>query len=204
MNADNLDQDVIRFFEPFFERSPTGFEFSYKYLSDQQKEIWVNNGYVNEVASGIWKAYHQIPISVTNLFIASSCTDILCFAHLFQQYVDNALSIAFASIGYLPSRENFRELICEFPNAKIHLIAENSLIGKIFDCKIALWSRSIDSKFRVNNELIEIKFGSQSLVLPIEKFSLNYFEVISGKRFAVRTHKPVKGFLNFHKLFTAL
>ncbi|MGJ1417511.1 hypothetical protein [Sphingobacterium multivorum] len=199
-----MDQDVIRFFEPFFERSPTGFEFSYKDLSDQQKEIWVNNGYVNEVASGIWKAYHQIPISVTNLFIASSCTDILCFAHLFPQYVDNALSIAFASIGYLPCKANFRELICEFPNAKIHLIAENSLIGKIFDCKIALWVCSIDSKFRINNELIEIEFGSQSLVLPIERLSLNFFGVISGKRFAVRTHKPVKGFLNFHKLFTAL
>lgn len=204
MNADNLDQDVIRFFEPFFEKSPTGFEFSYRYFLDQPKEIWNNNGHVNEVDSGIWKAYHQIPISVTNLFIATSCTDILCFAHLFPQYVDNALSIAFASIGYFPYKSNFRELICEFPNAKIHLITENSLIGKIFDCKIALWSRSIDSKFRVNNELIEIEFGSQSLVLPIEKFSLNFFEVISGKRFALRTHKPVKGFLNFHKLFTAL
>ncbi|WP_313269766.1 hypothetical protein [Sphingobacterium sp.] len=204
MNADNLDQDVIRFFEPFFEKSPMGFEFSYKYLSDHQKEIWVKNGYVNEVDSGIWKAYHQIPISVTNLFIATSCTDILCFAHLFPQYVDNALSIAFASVGYLPSRENYRELIYEFPNAKIHLISENSLIGKIFDCKIALWSRAIDSKFQINDDLIKIEFDSQSLVLLIEKFSLNYFEMISGKRFALRTHKPVKGFLNFHKLFTAL
>lgn len=204
MNADNLDQDVIRFFEPFFERSPTGFEFYYRCLSNQPKEVWRNNGYVNEVSSGIWKAHHQIPYSVIHLFIASTCTDILCFAHLFPQYVNNAISIAFASVGYLPSRENFRELICEFPNAKIHLISENSLIGKIFDCKIALWNRNVDSKFRINNELIEIEFGSQSLVLPIEKFSLNYFEVISGKRFALRTHKPVKGFLNFQKLFRAL
>lgn len=204
MNVDNLDQDLIRFFEPFFERSPTGFEFNYRYFSDQQKEVWTNNGYVNEVASGIWKAYYQIPISVTNLFIASSCTDILCFAHLFPQYVDNTLSIAFASIGYLPCKANFRELINEFPNAKIHLISENSLIGKTFDCKIALWCHSIDSKFRINEDLIEIEFGSRSLVVPIEKFSLNYFEVISGKRFALRTHKPFKGFLNFHKLFTAL
>jgi len=204
MNADNLDQKVIRFFEPFFEKSPTGFEFNYRCLSNQPEEVWKNNGYVNEVASGIWKAHHQIPNSVIHLFIASTCTDILCFAHLFPQYVNNAKSIAFASVGYLPRRENFRELICEFPNAKIHLISENSLIGKIFDCKIALWNRNVDSKFRINKELIEIEFGSQSLVLPIEKFSLNFFEVISGKRFAVRTHKPVKGFLNFHKLFTAL
>lgn len=204
MNADNLDQDVIRFFEPFFEKSPTGFEFSYKYLSDHQKEIWNSNEYVNEVASGIWKAHHQIPYSVIHLFIASTCTDILCFAHLFPQYVDNAVSIAFASVGYLPSRENYRKLICEFPNAKIHLISENSLIGKIFDCKIALWSRTIDSKFQINDDLIKIEFDSQSLVLPIEKFSLNYFEMISGKRFALRTHKPIKGFLNFHKLFAAL
>lgn len=204
MNADNLDQDVIRFFEPFFEKSATGFEFSYRYFSDQPKEIWNYNGYVNEVARGIWKAYYQIPISVAHLFLASSCTEILCFAHLFPQYVDKTVSIAFASVGFLPSRENYRELICEFPNAKIHLISENSLIGKIFDCKIALWSRTIDSKFQINDDLIKIEFGSQSLVLPIEKFSLNYFEVISGKRFALRTHKPVKGFLNFHKLFTAL
>ncbi|WP_333889330.1 hypothetical protein [Sphingobacterium siyangense] len=204
MNSDNLDQKVIRFFEPFFERSPIGFEFNYRYLSDQPKEIWTNNGYVNEVACGIWKAHHQIPISVIHLFIASTCTDILCFAHLFPQYVNNAVSIAFAAIGYLPCKANFRELTNAFPNAKIHLISENSLIGKIFDCKIALWSRSIDSEFRINDDLIEIEFGSQSLVLPIEKFSLNYFEVISGKRFALRTHKPFKGFLNFHKLFTAL
>ncbi|MGJ1534804.1 hypothetical protein ACR784_07285 [Sphingobacterium multivorum] len=204
MNASDLDQDVIRFFEPFFEKSIRGIEFSYRYFSDQPKEIWNSNGYVNEVASGIWKAHHQIPNSVIHLFIASTCTDILCFAHLFPQYVDNALSIAFASVGYLPSRENYRELICEFPNAKIHLISENSLIGKIFDCKIALWSRTIDSKFQIIGDLIKIEFGSQSLVLPIEKFSVNYFEVISGKRFALRTHKPVKGFLNFHKLFTVL
>ncbi|QIH35865.1 hypothetical protein [Sphingobacterium sp. DR205] len=204
MNADNLDQDVIRFFEPFFEKSTTGFEFSYRYFSDQPKEIWNYNGYVNEVASGIWKAYYQIPISVAHLFLASSCTEILCFAHLFPQYVDKTVSIAFASVGFLPSRENYRELTNEFPNAKIHLIAENSLIGKIFDCKIALWSRTIDSKFQINDDLIKIEFGSQSLVLPVEKFSLNYFEVISGKRIALRTHKPVKGFLNFHKLFTAL
>lgn len=204
MNANNLDQDVIRFFEPFFERSPAGFEFSYRYLSGQQKEIWTNNVCVKEVASGMWKAYNHFPSSVTDLFIAPACLDILCFTHFFPQYVDNSLSIAFASIGYLPCEKYIRELIYEFPNAKIHLIAENSLIGKIFDCKIALWIRSIDSKFRINGHQIEIEFGSQSLVLPIEKFSLNYFEVISGKRFAIRTHKPVRGFLNFHKLFTAL
>ncbi|WP_286883076.1 hypothetical protein [Sphingobacterium sp. UBA5980] len=204
MNLDNLDQDVIRFFEPFFERSPTGFEFSYRHQSDQSKEVWTNNMCVKEVASAIWKAYNHFPSSVTDLFIASACLDILCFTHFFPHYVDNSLSIAFASIGYLPSKEYIRELIYEFPNAKIHLIAENSLIGKIFDCKIALLSRSIDSKFRINGHQIEIEFGSQSLVLPIEKFSLNYFEVISGKRFAIRTHKPVRGFLNFYKLFAAL
>lgn len=204
MNADNLDQDVIRFFEPFFERSPTGLEFSYRYLSGQQKEVWTNNMCVKEVASGIWKACNNFPYSVTDLFIASACLDILCFTHFFSQYVDNSLSVAFASIGYLPCKEYIRELIYEFPNSKIHLISENSLIGKIFDCKIALWVRSIDSKFRINDDLIEIEFGSRSLVLPIGKFSLNYFEVISGKRFAIRTHKPVKGFLNFHHLFTSL
>ncbi|WP_313492392.1 hypothetical protein [Sphingobacterium multivorum] len=204
MNADNLDQDVIRFFEPFFERSPTGLEFSYRYLLGEQKEVWINNLCVKGVASGIWKACNNFPSSVTDLFIASACRDILSFTHFFPQYVDNSLSVAFASIGYLPCKEYIRELIYEFPNAKIHLIAENSLIGKIFDCKIALWIRSIDSKFWINGDLIEIEFGSQSLVLPIEKFSLNYFEVISGKRFAIRTHKPVKGFLNFQKLFTAL
>lgn len=204
MKADNLDQDVIRFFEPFFERSPTGLEFSYRYLSGQQKEVWTNNRCVKEVASGIWKAYHHFPSSVTDLFIAPACLDILCFTHFFPQYVDNSLCVAFASIGYLPCKEYIRELIYEFPNSKIHLIAENSLIGKIFDCKIALWVRSIDSKFWINGDLIEIEFGSQSLVLPIERFSLNYFEVISGKRFAIRTHKPVKGFLNFSHLFTAL
>lgn len=204
MNMDNLDQDVIRFFEPFFEKSPTGFEFSHRYLSGKEKEVWTNNVCVKEVASGIWKACNHFAPSVTDLFIASACLDILCFTHFFPHYVDNLLSVAFASIGYLPCKEYIRELIYEFPNAKIHLIAENSLIGKIFDCKVALWSRSIDSKFRMSKELIEIEFGSQSLVLPIEKFSLNYFEVISGKRFAIRTHKPVRGFLNFYKLFMAL
>ena len=163
MNADNLDQNVIRFFESFYERSPTGFVFNYRYFSGQPKEIWTNSGYVNEVDSGIWKAYYQIPISVAHLFIASSCTDILCFTHVFPQYVDNALSIAFASIGYLPCKANFRKLIREFPNAKIHLLSENSLIGKIFDCKIALWSRSIDSKFWINGNSIKIEFETQTL-----------------------------------------
>lgn len=204
MKADNLDQDVIRFFEPFFERSPTGLEFSYSYLSGQQKEVWTNNLCIKEVDSGTWKAYNHFPSSITDLFIGSACLDILCFTHFFPQYVDNSLSVAFTSIGYLPCKEYIRELIYEFPNARIHLIAENSLIGKIFDCKIALWTRRIDSKFWIKGDLIEIEFGSQSLVLPIEKFSLNYFEVISGKRFAIRTHKPVRGFLNFHHLFTSL
>lgn len=204
MNLDNLDQDVIRFFEPFFERSPNGFKFSYRYLSEQPQELWTSDGYIKEVDRGIWEACNQFPSSVTDLFIASTCLDILCFTHFFPQYVDNSLSVAFASIGYLPCKEYIRELIYEFPNAKIHLIAENSLIGKIFDCKIALWVRSIDSKFRINGHQIEIEFGSQSLVLSIGKFSLNYFEVISGKRFAIRTHKPVRGFLNFHHLFTSL
>lgn len=204
MNADNLNQKVIRFFEPFYERSLTGFKFSYRGCTNQSKEVWMNVGFVTELPQGVWKAFYQIPISVTHLFIASNCTDILCFTHLFPQYVDNGVTIAFASLGYLPCRENLRELICEFPNAKIHLISENSLIGKIFDCKIALWSRSIDSKFWINGNSIEIEFDTQTLELPIGKFSLNYFEVISSKRFAIRTHKPVKGFLNFHKLFTAL
>ncbi len=204
MNAGDLDQNVIRFFEPFFERSPAGFEFSYRYFSDQPKEIWNYNGYVNEVASGIWKAYYQIPISVAHLFLASSCTEILCFAHLFSQYVDKTVSIAFASVGYLPSRENYRELTNEFPNAKIHLISENSLLGRIFDCKIALLNHGIDSKISINGNFIQIEFHGQALELPIERFSLNYFEVVFNKRFSIRTHKPVKGFLNFHKLFTAI
>ena len=204
MNADNLNQKVIRFFEPFFEKSIHGFEFSYVCYTNKANEIWTNTGSVIEVPQGIWIANHQLPISIAHLFIASSCTDILCFSHFFPQYVEKGSAIAFSSLGYHPSKENFRELLCKFPNAKIHLISENSLIGKISDCKIALWKQGIDSKVSIYGNFIEIEFGSECLNLSIEKISLNYFEGISNKRFSLRTHKPVKGFLSFHKLFTAL
>ncbi|TWI15517.1 hypothetical protein IQ31_05099 [Sphingobacterium siyangense] len=202
-NADNLNQKVIRFFEPFFEKSIHGIEFSYG-CNTKAKEIWKSSGFVDEIPQGIWTAYHQLPISIAHLFIASNCTDTLCFAHFFPQYVEKKAGVAFSSFGYLPNKENFRELICKFPNAKIHLIFENSLLGRIFDCKIALLKHGIDSKISINGNFIQIEFHGQTLELPIERFSLNYFEVISSKRFPIRTYKPAKGFLNFHKLFTAI
>lgn len=203
MNADNLNQKVIGFFDLFFEKSIHGIEFSYG-CNTKAKEIWKSSGLVDEIPQGIWTAYHQLPISIAHLFIASSCIDTLCFAHFFPQFVEKKAGFAFSSLGYLPNKENFRELICKFPNAKIHLISENSLLGRIFDCKIALLKHGIDSKISISGNFIQIEFDMQTLELPIERFSLNYFEVISNKRFSIRTHKPVKGFLNFHKLFTAI
>ncbi|HAE68641.1 MAG TPA: hypothetical protein DCG77_15870, partial [Sphingobacterium sp.] len=149
MNVDNLNQKVFRFFEPFFVESNNGLEFSYG-CNTKEKEIWKRSGFVDEVAQGIWTAYYQLPISITHLFIASSCTDTLCFAHFFPQYVEKRSGIAFSSLGNLPNRKIFRELICKFPNAKIHLISENSLLGRIFDCKIALLKHGIDSKISIN------------------------------------------------------
>lgn len=202
MDTDNLNWKVTDYFEAFYKRIDCGFEFTYS--SCTEKEYWFKNGLVREVPQGIWIAHHHLPDTVNHLFIAQNCTDILCFSHVYPQYVDNTVSPAFASLGYLASKGDFKNLINKFINAKIHLISENSLIGKVFDCRIALWSRGIDSKYQIIGNSVALQFGVKMLTIPIEKFSLNYFEIISNNRFSFRTHKPAKGFLSFHKLFAAL
>lgn len=201
MEFNDLKENVKQFFAPFFEEVPIGVEFEYNCYS---REIWRPGGILKEVPSGICIASNHLPFAISHLFLANSCTEILCFCHFYPEYIDNNVAVAFVSLGYLPTKASIKELLVMFPNAKWHLIFENSLPGKVCDCKIALWKNNIDAYFWIIEDQINIQWDSGQVSIPISKFSLSYLEFITKKRFSMRTHKPERRYLNFFNQFVSL
>ncbi|WP_298938287.1 hypothetical protein [uncultured Dysgonomonas sp.] len=108
---------------------------------------------------------------------------------------------AFASLGLLPTKEQFTWLKIQFPNAKIHTIFDNGISGRVADCKVATWQIGKNARFSLADDHGEFYYNKKKHRIPVNIFSLSRFEKLSGIRSGVRTHKPKAPFETFYLSF---
>lgn len=163
-------------------------------------ERWSENiGHIVPNTNGIWILNLGTYIQVRHLFLASSGAELLCFCHLYSGWLVPAGQTAFASLGILPRSEQVRFLAELFPNARIHLLFDAGVTGRVTDCRIALWLAKRDAKFWYQDESIHVRYSCRSYFIPAQSFSLSRFEKTVGLRSGIRTHKPKEGANSFRE-----
>ncbi|MFD2742448.1 hypothetical protein [Sphingobacterium populi] len=164
-------------------------------------ESWSENGVRIPVSKGVWLATNSLPVSVTDLFIGHSAGDIMCFCHYYPNWIIPSRMSAFASLGLLPTKEQFTWLKSLFTNARIHTVFDGGISGRIADCKVATWQFDKSTSFSLTNDHVEVHYGTKKYCIPVSIFSLNRFERFSGIRGGIRTHKPTAPFETFYESF---
>lgn len=203
MSFSLLKSEVRNFFAPYISVMEDNVTFSYT-LGNQitAYEHWGENGVRIPVCKGIWVATDSLPASVTDLFIGHSASDILCFCHYYPDRLAELCSAAFASLGLLPSKEQFVRLKSLFPNAKIHTVFDTGISGRVADCKVATWQLGKNARFTLVFDQVEFYCDRKRYRIPVGIFSLNRFEKASGIRSGIKTHKPKAPFDTFLQFFT--
>lgn len=198
-----LKVEVRNFFAPYMDMVEGNILFPYtlkKQVIDHER--WSGNSVRIPVSKGVWLATDNLPLFVTDLFIGHSAGDILCFCHYYPNWIIPHRPIAFASLGLLPTKEQFTWLKILFPNAKIHTVFDAGISGRVADCKVATWQLGKNARFRLADDHGEFYCNKKKYRIPVNIFSLSRFEKISGMRSGIRTHKPKAPFETFSQSFT--
>lgn len=198
-----LKAEVRNFFAPYMDMFEDKILFPYTFGNQiVDHESWNENGVRIPVSKGAWLATDTLPLSVTDLFIGHSAGDIMCFCHHYPNWITPHRPSAFASLGLLPTKEQFTCLKSLYTNAKIHTVFDGGIIGRVADCKVATWQIGKSARFSLVDEHGEFYCNKKRYRIPVGNFSLNRFERLSGIRSGIRTHKPKAPFETFHQSFT--
>lgn len=204
MSFSLLKSEVRNFFAPYVHMTGDSVVFAYNLENrEADHEHWHDNGVRVPVSSGIWSARDSLPVSVTNLFIGHSASDLLCFCHYYPHWIASPCSAAFASLGLLPTKEQILRLKSVFQNAKIHTVFDTGISGRVADCKVATWQTGKNVRFTLTDDHGEFYCDKKRYRIPVSVFSLNRFEKAAGVRSGIRTHKPKAQFETFHQFFSS-
>lgn len=194
---------VSEFFSQSCRHTSEGLEFDFKANGQTvATEFWNAQGSRVPESKGFWKAANSF-CQPREVFIAFSATDILCFCNFYTKWLRSAENVAFVAVGTRPKISMVNEIKEMFPSAKVHLLFDNDLIGRLTDCKIAVWLGKGHIAFELIGNDVRCKTRNGRFQLDIERFSLYQFCKISGFRTTVRTHKPNNGHGSFYNLFTS-
>jgi len=190
-----IKTEVLDFFYPYFERVGNRLIFNY---SQSTTEYWTPERHCIPSTSDVWLAGAPFPNMVTELYISYSAADLMCFMsqrhHLF---LGNQANAAFAALGLLPNIGQFRLLKSQFPNARYHLVFHADLLGSVADTLLAVWLNNLAVSFGLTEDRLIASYRNRKLFFDPYTFSLHRFELASGMRSGLRTHKPPRGILSF-------
>lgn len=201
----DLSAPIVSFFQEHMTIKEDAFLFSFKnakrYITET--EHWYLDRHLVPSSTGTWLVNNGFPAQIRNLFLSHSAADILCFCQHRPDWLRVSDNIAFAALGLTVSSTQINLLKDCFVNAKIHTLFDAGITGRVTDCKVALWIKGKDARFKVDREQIAIYYNKIEITIPIEAFSLNRFEKMVALRSGIRTHKPKGTFGSYYDLFTS-
>lgn len=133
-------------------------------------------------------------------FLFYTAMDALCFCHFYRQLLKNPGSNVFSAIGFNPCTEKLRQLKLQFPNARTIGVFDNTVLGRVLDCKVVLAHRKQEVSFVLIDGAVLFSYKGKDFVVPEAVFSLHRFRVLTGIRSNYRAIKP-KGAISFAQLF---
>lgn len=190
-----LRPEVTDFFSPFLQSTHDRLSFTY---GNAAKEYWSPELHRIPVTEEVWLAGATYPDLITDLYIGYSAADLLCFtSQRSQGLLRHPEQQAFAALGLLPTVPQVSYLKALFPFARWHLLFGPDLLGKIADASIAAWIKTNRVSFRLTGNRIAARYRDKLFHFEPHNFSLHRFEVSTGMRSGIRTHKPPRGYLSF-------
>ena len=198
-----IKPQVQYFFEPWLEvSSETELQFSYtdQAINRKKREVINAHGSLIPSTTGIWCAGAHHPNTVRHNFLFYSAIEVFSFCTINTGWLARPGNVAFSALGLCPIASQVEVLRSRFPNARLHTVFGNDVIGRITDCKVALWAKRKDAHFQVHQDIIIAQYNSKTFRIPEPIFSLNLFEKKSSLRAGIRTHKPKAGFATFLEL----
>ncbi|MFD1771370.1 hypothetical protein ACFSBF_16550 [Sphingobacterium suaedae] len=190
MDIIDLKKEVWEYFLPYFSYDGNTMEFNYARSGTiSEKEFWKDDVLECPSTTAIWLASDTAPELASHLFLGYSARDILSFAHFCTDWLIGSQSVAFAALGMLPSRIQIDWFRLKFPNAKVHALFGTDIIGRIADCKVALWLHQSDAEFRLVDDYLMVN-GKLSFTMLCDQFSFDRFKRKYRLHSQMRTHKP--------------
>lgn len=150
----------------------------------------------------IWKAGGELPALVRRVYVFSSAINAIAFFHFYPDKLRPPEHVAVASLGLVPCKLQSEYLGGKYPNAKVFAVFDNDILGRVADCKLALWLKGKDAKFMYEAETLKINYQGRLYQNPGSDFSLFSFQKQTRLRLGVRTYKPGKYHNSFYILFT--
>ena len=203
LGALGIKSQVQYFFEPWLEvSSETELQFSYtdQATNRKQGEVINTRGSLIPSTTGIWCAGAHHPSTVRHNFLFYSAIEALSFCSMNTDWLARPGNCTFSALGLCPTASQIEVLRSKFPNARLHTVFGNDVLGRITDCKVALWAKIRDARFQLHQDMIIARYNNETLRMPEPMFSLNLFEQKSGLRAGIRTHKPKAGISDFLQL----
>ncbi|MFD2964391.1 MULTISPECIES: hypothetical protein [Olivibacter] len=197
-----INTAVLDFFKDRIHVQDDAFLFSYENnYGKTGTEYWSPGLHKVPVSVGIWLVHEGSLAQVRHLFLSHSAADILCFCQLSPDWLTLPGNVAFAALGLLAIADQVRFLKECFGNAKVHMLFDAEITGRVTDCKAALWLSGKDATFSIFDDIVQIGYRRRKFNIPVPVFSLHRFEKTVALRSNIRTHKPKGGFSSYYQLF---
>ncbi|WP_231388326.1 hypothetical protein, partial [Sphingobacterium hungaricum] len=99
----------------------------------------------------------------------------LCFCHFYQHLLKNIGSNVFSAIGFNPCTEKLGQLKKQFPNARTIGIFDDTVLGRVLDCKVVLACIRKEVSFELAHGAVLFSYRGKDFVVPEAIFSLHHF-----------------------------
>lgn len=185
----NIRPEVADFFKPYFKCGSKGcMLFNYGRSAVESR---TTRSHIIPSTNELWLAGATYPNLITDLYIGNSALELICFASQRPQHlIMHPEQQAFAALGLLPAASQVQLLKALFPFARWHLLFGPDLLGRIADAGVAAWYKGYPVSFRVDDSRVCLKFRGKAFYFDQSIFSLHRFEIATGLRSGIRTHKP--------------
>jgi hypothetical protein len=138
----------------------------------------------------IWALENHLPSTVSKVLLFHSAFQILTFCNKDNFVFDNKNSnYLFVALGLRPSIIQIDYLRHIYTNANFETAFGCDLPAHVLTCKVGLWLKGKDGTFSLENNTVKVAIDNKTVLLKIDNFSFNQFQVHSGLRLGIRTRQ---------------
>lgn len=151
-----------------------------------------NHGFKGMAAGGdkensVWVATNaETKSTVKNVIFFESAIDAMSFYELKKGYYKLA-DTAFVSVGGYVSPNQIKNVLNEYPNARVSTAYDNDINGRLYD--VLTYGVAIGKEIRVTKDdtTFNFKWDNKSIQIPQEELTLNKFKDESGLKYRFGT-----------------
>lgn len=198
-----IREEIDRLFSPCYKISGNG-ALAFSYLKDGievGKECYTSEVHYVPATSGLWIVNHFSITSVKNLYLFPSGIEAISYFQLYPEKLQGSFPWTVAALGLNIQADHTIQL-SGFNKAKKHFVFGSDLLGRVTDCKLALWFRNLSVPFCLKSGQIHFEMNGKTYAIPEQSFSLFRLQKLTGLRNLGRTIKPPSPYHSFYEIIT--